>query len=198
VIERPTTAELAEAIEWPADGHRWRGHCHEVSIAIVKARVFPVARVARGGGGNIPSQHSWVVLGDDVYDEDAVICDPTMFPDVWYGTLRDGLHTPHGSGQIWAFGRPQTAEEEGAEPYRPSGYDELSDHARTFLELLGGELSLRGWHELAHYPVQGWPSKEIITMICEDTKLRAVVPIDIEGMVTDRNPQGLYLPDHPS
>lgn len=191
--ERPTTAELAEAIDWPADNHRWRGHCHEVSLAIVRARVFPVARVARGAGQGIGSQHSWIVLGDDVYDEDAIICDPTMFPEVWYGTLKDGLHTPFGTGRIWDFGRPMTADEDGEEPYRPPGYDELSGHARRFLELLGGELSKKGWAELVHYPMQGWPSDEIVSMVCADPQLAWAVPIDIEGMVTDRNPSGLYL-----
>jgi hypothetical protein len=189
----PKKAELAAAIGFSEEN--WRGHCHEVSIAIVKAKVFPVARVARGWGAGITSQHSWVVLGDDCYDDEAELCDPTMFDDVWYGTYEEGLHTPHGHGSIWDSGRPATARELNEKPYRPVGYDELSGFAKRFLEdMIGGELSPQGWSQLIHSPVGGWPAAEIIAMVCADPKLSALVPIDIEGMLTDRNPNGLYLP----
>jgi hypothetical protein len=41
--------------------------------------------------------------------------------------------------------------------------------------------------------MEGWPSSEIIAAMDDTDELRALVPIDILGMVTDRNPGGLYL-----
>ncbi len=55
-----------------------------------------------------------------------------------------------------------------------------------------GPLDRRGWATLAHAPVEGWPAGEILGAMC-DSGMEAVVPIDIIGMLTDRNPSGLYL-----
>lgn len=41
---------------------------------------------------------------------------------------------------------------------------------------------------------QNWPAAEIIAAIDDTKALSALVPIDILGMLTDRNPSGLYLP----
>ena len=64
----------------------WSRQCHAASIAIVRARIFPHARVARGWCQGVPGQHSWVVVGggDDYtpacYDrERAQIVDPTLW-----------------------------------------------------------------------------------------------------------------------
>jgi hypothetical protein len=42
--------------------------------------------------------------------------------------------------------------------------------------------------------VEGWPAAEIIDAIYNTPELTTWVPIDIVGMLTDRNPKGLYLP----
>lgn len=56
----------------------WHHQCHAASVAIVRARIFPEARVARGHCKGV-GVHSWVVLGMDCYDKDAVIIDPTLW-----------------------------------------------------------------------------------------------------------------------
>ena len=64
--------------------------------------------------------------------------------------------------------------------------------ARAFLELVG-PLDYHGWGVLAHAPVQGWPSGEILAAITDTKPLAVLVPIDRLGMLTDRNPGGLYM-----
>lgn len=181
---------LAEDILAPLD--RWSCQCHAASIALVKHPDFPKARVARGfcqlvGGG----QHSWVVVGHDCYHPDAVIVDPTVWSyedsvkGVWVGSTQDRLHSPKGAGNIWEYGKPQTTL---GEPVKLKG--DLSSSANSFIQMLG-PMDQRGWIELAHFPVEGWPADEIIAAI--DDQFPGMVPIDIIGMVTDRNPGGLYL-----
>jgi hypothetical protein len=194
---RRVTAETLDPLE------RWAHQCHGASLKLVSERIFGQARVARGACSGVGGQHSWVVIGDDCYDRGAVIVDPTLWsyrggnPRVWVGSLADGLHTPHGSGSIWAWGRPNEASGPVVEltPRRP-----FSPAARMFLDLLG-PLDREGWIMLAHAPMQGWPAAEIIDAICEtpDPSLRGqtfqgYVPVDVVGMLTDRNPSGLYLP----
>lgn len=180
-----------EAALAPLD--QWAQRCHEASLRLVKSGVVPGARVARGAGTNVGSQHSWVVVGDP-YDDKATIIDPTLWSyddsveGIWVGTYQDGRHTPHGKGTIWKWGRPLPAEGPPVELPPPEGG--WSDHALSFLSLLG-PLDERGWRKLAHAPVEGWPAAEIIGQI--DLKYPGVVPIDIIGMLTDRNPNGLYL-----
>jgi hypothetical protein len=43
-------------------------------------------------------------------------------------------------------------------------------------------------------PVHGWPAAEIVAAIADTPSLAAYVPIDLLGMLTDRNPGKLYLP----
>jgi len=181
---------------------RWATQCHAASLALVKSGLFEQARVARGTCDGVPGQHSWVVLGDDCYAADAQIIDPTLWSystdveGVWYGSYRDGWHRPHGKGSIWQWGRPDAALGEvlALTPRRP-----WSRSAEGFLGILG-PLDLQGWIQLAHAPVEGWPAAEIIDAICETPHptmprqtLEGYVPIDIVGMLTDRNPSGLYL-----
>lgn len=185
--------KIEEAIDIPQE--EWRHNCHAVSLAIVKSDLTEgPRRVARGTVDWVASQHSWVVLGNDCYDSDATIIDATLWsyrpevPVVYIGTVDTYKHRPHGAGSIWTYGRP----------HEPTGKiielgGALSREARDFLDMLG-PLDLDGWSVLLHAPVEGWPSKEIITAACANPKLRSFVPVDIEGMVTDNNPYGLYLP----
>ena len=181
----------------------WATQCHAASVELVKSDGYEQARVARGTCTGVFGQHSWVVLGNDCYDDDAVIVDPTLWSydesvkGVWVGSYRDGKHEPHGKGSIWRWGRPNEASEEPMEltPRQP-----WSREAQRFLGLLG-PLDMKGWIQLAHAPVEGWPAGEIIDALCEtphptipDSTMAGYVPIDIVGMVTDRNPNGLYLP----
>jgi hypothetical protein len=186
----------------------WAHQCHAASSTLVQSGVLGAfARVARGSCRGVGGQHSWVVVGDP-YDLQAPIVDPTLWSydssvvGVWYGRGASGRHLPHGSGSIWEWGRPEAAGGEivSLTPARP-----FSAEARSFLELLG-PLDLRGWIQLAHAPVEGWPAAEIIDAICNtrdprvgpeqktNTTLASYVPIDIIGMLTDRNPGGAYLP----
>jgi hypothetical protein len=48
---------------------------------------------------------------------------------------------------------------------------------------------------VSHAPVLGWPAGEIIEAVCDTPGLgEVIVPVDRIGMLTDRNPDGLYLP----
>ena len=174
---------------------RWAQKCHSASLHLVRSGVLPpTARVARGRCSGVMGQHSWVVVGDDVYAPDAQIVDPTLWsydPDVsgiWYGSARDGRHRPHGTGLIWNYGRP-------GDPTGPivrlTPKVQLSRRAAEFLAMLE-PLDYNGWSVLAHAPVEGWPSDEILAAIDDTDALTALVPIDVLGMVTDRNPGGLY------
>lgn len=193
MTELLTQAQVEEAIGPLKD---WDGQCHAASLAIVKAGLLPQARVARGFCAGVGGQHSWVVVGHDCYAETAQVIDPTLWgydkavEGLWQGSTRERPHTPHGSGSIWEYGRPVA---HGGEIIELEGT--FGRAAWAFLELLG-PLDLRGWVELAHAPVGGWPAEEIIAAMYDHPKLSARVPIDIAGMVTDHNPGGLYLRDN--
>jgi hypothetical protein len=169
-------------------------NCHGVSLAIVKRGPFPQARVARGGCDGVGGQHSWVALGDP-YDDETPIIDATLWsyrPDiqgVYVGTLFDVGHQPHGYGSIFEWGKP---EHQGGPDIDLTPTFELSEEAEEFLDLLG-PLDRRGWATLAHAPVLEWPAGEIFAAMDDTPQLKALVPIDILGMTTDRNPGGLYL-----
>lgn len=179
---------------------RWARQCHAASVRLVQSRVVPGARVARGTCRGVGSQHSWVVVGHDVYSPNALIVDPTLWSydpsvkGIWYGSARDKRHIPHGGvGTIWTYGRPSA----------PSGpivkltpKTQLSLVANRFLDMLG-PLDRDGWLILAQSPVAGWPAAEIIAAMDDTKTLAALVPIDRLGMLTDRNPGGLYLPKGP-
>jgi hypothetical protein len=169
--------------------------CHAASLLLVQSGALGPSRVARGTCHGVGSQHSWVVLGDDCYDAAATVVDPTLWSyddtvsGVWSGPASDRPHTPHGAGSIWLWGGPAEAVDEVV-----TLDHDFSASALGFLDLLG-PLDLNGWVTLAHAPVEGWPSKEILTAMYRDKRLRAFIPIDIVGMVTDANPGGLYLPE---
>lgn len=192
---------LAEKIKIPLE--HWEGSCHAVSLALVKTGEFgPDARVARGFAVGVAGQHSWIVLGDP-YAWDAVIIDATH-PEFHRGGHHEIVvrefangrdYVPQGYGvlaeeereQIRDVMPPYTGPEKELAPTVP-----LSVDAQLFLDDIG-IMDFRRWCWLAsNLPMQGWPSKEIIEAMM-DSGLAVCVPKDIQGMVTDRNPQGLYM-----
>lgn len=178
----------------------WAYQCHAASLQLVQSGVFApqFARVARGTAVGVFGQHSWIVVGQDVYDPRAIIVDPTLWSyrddvtGIWIGMATTGWHLPHGGGAatIYDWGRPTPAEPGKAVALTPS--KPFSPAAQRFLDRLG-PLDHQGWMMLAsHAPVAGWPAAEIIAAIADTKALAAVVPIDRLGMLTDRNPSGLY------
>lgn len=183
---------LAEAIgiRYP----QWANRCHEVSLKLIRTGEFGRARVARGFCPGVNSQHSWIVVGWDCYDPDAVIVDPTLWSyvpgadPILVVRAGDAKHTPHGAGDIYTGGRPVHG---GGPDIELTPAAPLSGPARMFLSQVE-PLDCRGWRTLAHSPVGGWPAAEIIAAMLDTAELAVLVPIDIAGMVTDRNPKGLY------
>ena len=178
---------------------KWAKQCHSASLAIVNAGLdLPGARVARGSCRGIQAQHSWVTLGSP-YEPDVEIVDPTFWsyqedfsPQVIRGSAAGfgDAYWPHGKGNIWEYGCPTVGEGEIIVP------DGLSEEAIVFLDIISGRgLDRQAWALLLTSPVQGWPSKNIVECACSDPRLSPLIPIDIVGMVTDLNPDGLYLRD---
>lgn len=186
-----TVEGVAEVIGVPTEA--WKDACHAISLEVVKAGLVPGGRIGRGWATGVNGQHSWVFVGDDPYDPYALIVDPTLTvnwgkePSIWQGTLRDKVHRPHGMGDIWQFGRPPYPVEE----IIPLPTEGLSEWAIEFLDILG-PLDRRGWHALLKGPMEGWPSKEVVTAASKVSTLATLIPIDILGMLTDANPGGLY------
>lgn len=166
--------------------------CHSASLALVKRGPWPEARVARGTTAGVRGQHSWVVLGEP-YDPHVTILDPTLWsytasaPSVLVARAVARPHRPHGFGSIYGVGRPHGHGGDTMTLAVP-----VSSAAEDFLASLG-PLDARGWANLANAPVGDWPAAEVIAAMYDTPGLRALVPIDRVGMLTDRNPQGLYL-----
>lgn len=194
---RFTPEERLDVLAALGDLERWDKDCHAASIHLVKTRIFPDARVARGSCRGVGSQHSWVVLGNP-YDPDAIV-DPTLWsyvPDVTGVVFADAAAdkrawVPHGSGSIFRFGCPASGD---GEEMVPPG---LSREAEVFLDLCrsahGSTLDRRFWAGLFNSPMGGWPSAEIIEACAKDRRFSALIPIDVVGMLTDLDPGGLYL-----
>ena len=204
-LKGPTlkTLTLAQARDAAADPERlgkligsapenWAGNCHSVSLALLKTGEFGEGRIARGSVQGIASQHSWLILSDDVYDQDAVIVDPTILPATRYemtiavDVARCLTNRPHGSGRIWDWGRPWAHSASYIDLAVP-----LAGEAKAFMDLIG-PLDILGWMQLAGAPMQGWPAGEIIAAMRQTPALKACVPVDIAGMLTAENPGGLY------
>jgi hypothetical protein len=190
----PMVRTLADNMGFPAI--RVPQNCHAVSLALVQSGLAgPDARVVRGWAKGVSSQHSWVAVGD-AYDMDAHIIDATLWsyddsvPDVWQGTLRDGIHHPHGAGHFMKGTTPP--QHEGGKTIHLTPSTPLSREANRFLSSIGAPFDRPGWSRVAHLPVEGWPAKEIIEAILDTDSLAVLVPIDIAGNLTDRNPSGLY------
>lgn len=210
-------AELAQKIAGH-DGSSWALNCHVASIAVVNSGLFPGSRVARGAAQGVMGQHSWVVIPDggedfpdalvDVYDPKARIFDPTLWSydekvtGIWEGSnlLR---HWPKGLGDIEIFTLPYFRGETTDVIEMPAEIaNKLSYKARDFLVNIGAidyetrrtALPVRNWMAIANAPIQGWPAAEIIDAMAQVDQLNVFIPIDIVGMLTTRNPGGLYLP----
>jgi hypothetical protein len=186
---------LEQAIGIPFE--QWAHQCHAISLALLKTGRFGYGRIARGTAEGVFGQHSWIVLSHDVYDPQAIVIDPVLWSydedvtGIWTGRnlVR---HFPKGYGNIWQCGPPQPG---NGIPVELTPREPLSRAATAFLEACG-PLDMRGWMDLvSNLPMQGWPAGEIVAAIDDTQELRAVTPIDILGMVTDRNPNGLYLRD---
>jgi len=184
---------IAEAIGVPEA--QWGGRCHEISLAVLRTGLFGRGRMARGTCPGVTAQHSWFVLGDDPYDEDATGVDPTLQfcrrDDVdGIAVFRGGDlgHRPFGSGTCYAGHMPS---HHGGPDIELTPAQPLSVSARHFLGHLL-PLDLRGWAEVAHMAVEGWPAAEIIDAMCDTPGLGVLIPVDIRGMLTDRNPNNLY------
>ena len=172
----------------------WSHNCHGASIKLVQAGIG--SRVVRGTCPGVGSQHSWVIIGNNCYDRAATIVDPTLWSyrndvkGVFIGTVETYGHRPHGTGSIWEWGKPVR----GSGPtIKLTPRVQLSAHALSFLSMVE-PLDREGWARLANAPVEEWPAAEILAAIDDTEELMALVPIDRIGMLTDRNPGGLYLP----
>lgn len=193
----PTVEQVVEATAMPTSS--WYHNCHAASLTLVRSGILPKsARVARGFATGVGSQHSWVVVGHP-YDPKAPILDITRWsyigeePSVWSGSLTDGIHVPHGYGHLedWRQ-RPRPETYDSIVPPDPEAYADLSAEAKLFLAMVGS-LDIKGWLWLMRQGMQGWPSEEIIVLMKKTPRLASFVPIDIEGMLTDRNPSNVYF-----
>jgi hypothetical protein len=170
-------------------------NCHAVSLAIVQSGIYPGTRVARGFAKGVGmAQHSWVVAGDP-YDKDAHIIDATLWSydptvkGVWQGTMRDGIHRPHGAGHFLTASAPR---HHGGTTIHLNTV-RLSPEARQFLDAIDAPFDYQGWSEVAHLPVEGWPAGEVFAAMDATPTLGALVPIDVLGMTTELNPSNLYM-----
>jgi hypothetical protein len=199
-----TDTDLTTAIEsaiGPLD--KWAHQCHAASLALVRSGVLQdhiggTWRVARGVCKGVGGQHSWTVQGD-VYDRTALIVDITLWSydaeqdRVWVGTMgEDKLHRPFGDNDIWAAGCPLPGDGPDMPLDLPPGhrgspfYNMLRDHVaytdRAFW--------MRLWSSNC---MLGWPAAELLeTFLDTYPDCAGLVPVDIIGMLTDRNPDGLY------
>lgn len=198
VLEQISIPELEDTLGLPLD--RWRQACHEISLRLVRSgliteRTGHRARVARGKAPRVGSQHSWVVLGANCYDPGTLVVDLTRWsydphqPVVLVGTAHDLGVIPHGHASILTYGRPS---HQGGPTIELEPKTRLDPHSQAFLDMLG-PLDIRGWTQLACAPVLDWPSPQIISAMYETEALRALVPIDVVGMLTEHNPEGLYF-----
>lgn len=181
---------ITEINEILGDLSTWENRCHEASLKLVQNGIGD--RVARGVNKHVAGQHSWVVCGDPY--KPSLVIDPTLhfhmdsMPNhVYVGSPRG--HIPQGAGSIWQTGQPVCG---GGDIIRLTPAEPLSADAKVFLSLVE-PLDRQGWCTLIHSPVGGWPASEIIAAVDDTAALSALVPIDILGMITDRNPEGLYL-----
>lgn len=195
-INLPSIPEIEAAIDIPFDD--WAHQCHAISYAILTSGVLDLpdgGRIARGVCNGVGSQHSWIVVGMDCYADDVTIIDPTLWSyrddveGIYVGTATTYGHTPHGgTGSIWTYGQPVHG---GGETITIDPAL-LTAESQRFLAIIG-PLDRAGWSTLIHAPVHGWPAANIIEAAYQTPALKAVIPVDIVGMLTDANPGGAYL-----
>jgi len=193
--------ELAKKVGPDVDPDKWWHNCHAASLEIVRAGVFPGARVARGVCRMVGGQHSWVYLGDSPYSPTAII-DPTLWSyhqtvfSPYVVRAMNNIYVAKGAGDIWQAGKPRTASQMGEKAIFPENYGNLTSGAQLFLEMCG-PLGRTGWNDLFHGPMQGWPAGEILEAADKTPQLSPLIPIDVLGMNTDLNPGGLYMKEKP-
>jgi hypothetical protein len=173
-------------------------NCHAVSWALIRTGLLgeggPNLRIARGACHGVGGQHSWVVIGHP-YNQRATIVDLTLWsyspnqPRIWIGSMLTGFHRPKGCDIVFDGPKPESGD---GDPL-PLDITGLSGEAQWFVAYLG-PLDARGWGSLwSNCGMLGWPAKEILEAFLDQyPDLTALVPIDIVGMVTDRNPQETY------
>src|ERR1700728_2097362 len=129
---------LAEVIGLPFA--RWARQCHAVSVKLLYSGEFGRGRIARGTCKGVGGQHSWIVLGDDCYDERATVVDPTLWSyvraqtGIFVGRNRQGAwHVPHGAGFFINAGMPCT---HGGDFISLTPDGELSAEAGGILDML--------------------------------------------------------------
>ena len=198
----PAISALAKSLG--QDGDSWYHQCHRAAVALVTSGFYgPDARVARGTCTAVGGQHSWVVVppsdtdewrlsieGGLVYHPDARIVDPTRWSydssvdGIWEGPNL-GEYRPHGHGDIWEWARPADTYITGEDEIELTPATPLSAGALGFLDMCG-PLGRRGWSDLVHSPMGGWPSSEIVAAVDDTPGMSAIIPIDILAHVTNR------------
>jgi len=167
--------------------------CHAASLQLVRSGLLgPTARVARGSCRGVGGQHSWAVIGDP-YESSSTIVDITLWSYtgdgkeiwVWVGSMDNGLHRPQGYSSIFASDMPSRGSGKIIE------LDGMSPRAKNFMQAIG-PLDAQGWIQLFNSGMLHWPSAEVISLAYQNDELRALIPIDIAGMLTDFNPGELY------
>lgn len=168
--------------------------CHACSLQLIRTGLLPKsARVARGWHVEIQSQHSWVAIGNP-YDPNTTIIDGTLWsyttgdPFLHVGPSRD--YKAHGAGLIGPFRAPEPKNK----VLTPKGASKLSPAATRWLKMIAPKgMDVVGWMKLVNGPMGGWPSDEIIPVLADDNQFNGLIPIDIVGMLTDKNPGNLYF-----
>jgi hypothetical protein len=188
---RLSISEIENAIG-PIQG--FAHNCHGASLALVRSGLLPEgSRVARGFAKGVISQHSWALVAPDmIYDPQNYVVDITLWsyvPEVprLYIAKAAKSHIPKGQGMLRTMPDPAKVG-----PLVETDV-ELSKAAKSFLESWAPNgMDMANWYHLLNGPMQGWPSKDIVTAAYHTKQLQAVIPIDIVGLLTDINPNGLY------
>lgn len=174
---------------------KWHVAAHQVCLDLVRSGLFPYARVVQGTSPRVHARHFWLSLSEDVYDKYATLVDPTLWchdpslRGVWVGTLEHGIHHPLGIGYLWDHTYPENSSFADTVTIPKEG---LSTRAKYFLSRVE-PLNRDGWAELMRSPMQGWPSGEIIDQMKHTPELSDLVPEALEGMLTNRDPNGAWL-----
>lgn len=201
----PKPEEIGRIIGIPFENNGWHNNCHAVSLAFLRKGLVE-GRVARGSAEGV-GVHSWIVLAQEpgvkpnCYLDTAQILDPTIhcwhpgMEPLWQGIMADGMHHLPGRDSIWNHGCPLPGDGPPLELVVPDGPDPMG--RRAFLKLLettgGGPVTMETFRALYHGPLQGWPAGALLDLLLDQhPDFETWVPIDVVGMLTERNPDGLY------
>lgn len=186
----------------------WADNPLKSSLALVHSGFFREqaigARVVTGTHGSFDSDHTWIVFDAaverpedvDIFDPYTEILDLSLWSHMHGINLvqladssGDLLWIPAGYGDIEYFGVPESNSIVDAvelTPKRP-----FSHRASYFLTERVGLLDAKGWQQLAHAPLGGWPSREIITAMVQTPAVAPLIPTAIVSVATNLNPQGV-------